>query len=126
MKAIYFSFFTASLFLFSCTNESEKNNTSTASLADILHSHVDSSVKAGDDFFEYTNGGWLKANPIPASESGWGIFNLVEDENQTRIKTISEEATGVHAAKGTPTQQIGDFFSSGMDSVAVEKNDIAS
>ena len=123
MKVIYFSFFTASLFLFSCKNEN--NNNSNATLADILHAHIDTTIQAGDDFFEYTNGGWLKANPIPASESGWGIFNLVEDENQTRIKTISEEATSAHAAKGTPTQQIGDFFSSGMDSMAVEKNDIA-
>jgi putative endopeptidase len=123
MKVIYFSFFTASLFLFSCKNEN--NNNSNAALADILHAHIDTTIQAGDDFFEYTNGGWLKANPIPASESGWGIFNLVEDENQTRIKTISEEATSAHAAKGTPTQQIGDFFSSGMDSMAVEKNDIA-
>jgi putative endopeptidase len=123
MKVIYFSFFTTSLFLFSCKNEN--NNNSNAALADILHAHIDTTIQAGDDFFEYTNGGWLKANPIPASESGWGIFNLVEDENQTRIKTISEEATSAHAAKGTPTQQIGDFFSSGMDSMAVEKNDIA-
>ncbi len=123
MKVIYFSFFTASLFLFSCKNEN--NNSSNTALVDILNSHIDTTVKAGDDFFEYTNGGWLKANPIPASESGWGIFNLVEDENQTRIKTISEEATSVHAAKGTPSQQIGDFFSSGMDSVAVEKDDVA-
>jgi putative endopeptidase len=123
MKVIYFSFFTASLFLFSCKNENSNN--SNAALADILHAHIDTTIQAGDDFFEYTNGGWLKANPIPASESGWGIFNLVEDENQTRIKTISEEATSLHAAKGTPTQQIGDFFSSGMDSMAVEKNDIA-
>jgi putative endopeptidase len=123
MKVIYFSFFTASLFLFSCKNEN--NNNSNAALADILHAHIDTTIQAGDDFFEYTNGGWLKANPIPASESGWGIFNLVEDENQTRIKTISEEATSAHAAKGTPTQHIGDFFSSGMDSMAVEKNDIA-
>jgi putative endopeptidase len=127
MKVIYFSFFTASLFLFSCKNQSENKSTaSTNALDDILHAHIDTTIHAGDDFFEYTNGGWLKANPIPASESGWGIFNLVEDENQTRIKTISEEATSVHAAKGTPSQQIGDFFSSGMDSVAVEKNDIAS
>ena len=123
MKVIYFSFFTASLFLFSCKNEN--SNSSNTALVDILNSHIDTTVQAGDDFFEYTNGGWLKANPIPASESGWGIFNLVEDENQTRIKTISEEATSVHAAKGTPSQQIGDFFSSGMDSVAVEKDDVA-
>ena len=124
MKVIYFSFFTASLFLFSCKNEN--NNSANTTLVDILNSHIDTTVQAGDDFFEYTNGGWLKANPIPASESGWGIFNLVEDENQTRIKTISEEATSVHAAKGTPSQQIGDFFSSGMDSVAIEKDDVAS
>lgn len=124
MKVIYFSLFTATCFFFSCKESSQNASNSSNSLGDILHSHIDTTVHAGDDFFEHTNGGWLKANPIPASESGWGIFNLVEDENLTRIKTISEEATSSHAAKGTPSQQIGDFFSSGMDSVAIEKNDV--
>ena len=47
---------------------------------DILVADMDTSVNPGDDFFAYANGGWLKRNPIPASESAWGIGNVVRDE----------------------------------------------
>ena len=114
-------------YLVSCKDSSTSSSfsNSVGNLGDILASHIDSTKVPGDDFFEYTNGGWLKANPIPASESGWGIFNLVDNENYGRIKKISEDATNMSAAKGTPEQQIGDFFSAGMDSAAIEKNDLS-
>ena len=89
---------------------------------DVLGSHIDSTVKAGDDFFSYANGGWLKNNPIPKSESGWGIFNLVADENYAQLKKISEDASAANSPKGSAKQQIGDFFFAGMDSVGIEKN----
>jgi putative endopeptidase len=99
-------------------------NSSSSKMSDILASHRDTTIVPGDDFFNYTNGGWIKENPIPKSESGWGIFNLVDEENLARVKRISEDATSTQAAKGTATQQIGDFFSAGMDSAAIEANGI--
>jgi len=88
---------------------------------DILTSHIDSSVSPANDFFEYANGGWIKRNPIPPSESSWGIGNLVQEEIYKRLLKINEEAETAHAAKGTITQKIGDFWKSGMDSVANDK-----
>lgn len=88
---------------------------------DVLGSHIDSLVHPGDDFFQYANGGWIKKNPIPPSENGWGIFNLVADENFSRLRKISEEASAQKASAGSATQQIGDFFFAGMDSANIEK-----
>jgi putative endopeptidase len=88
---------------------------------DALQSHIHDSIKAHQDFFQYANGGWLKKHPIPASESSWGIFQLVEKEINERIKKISESATAtINAKKGTNTQLIGDFFSAAMDSLSAE------
>jgi len=42
--------------------------------------NIDTSVKPGDNFFLYANGQWIKNNPIPADESGWGIGNLVQED----------------------------------------------
>ena len=39
---------------------------------DFLRANMDLSVNPGEDFFAYANGAWLKAHPIPASESGLG------------------------------------------------------
>ena len=33
-------------------------------VTDALLSHIDSTVKAGDDFFLFANGKWFKQNPI--------------------------------------------------------------
>ena len=32
----------------------------------------DTSVRPGDDFFQYVNGTWIKNNPIPPEYSRWG------------------------------------------------------
>ena len=124
MKLHYFIVLILVSLLFACKDNSNPTKTNSATIEDVLGSHIDTTVHPGDDFFSYANGGWLKNNPIPNSESGWGIFNLVADENYTQIKRISEEASANNSAKGTPQQQIGDFFYCGMDSLSIEKNGI--
>lgn len=115
---------TASLLgLFSCQEENKSTSKPAETQNDVLGSHINNTIQPGDDFFEYANGSWLKANQIPNNETGWGIFNLVDDENYARIKKISEDASSQNAAKGTPTQQIGDFFYTAMDSATINKND---
>ena len=88
---------------------------------DLLASHVDSMVNPGENFFLFANGAWLKANPIPASESGWGIGNLVVDELRAKIRTINEEAAHAHAAAGSDQQKISDYWTTGMDSAKADR-----
>jgi putative endopeptidase len=82
---------------------------------DFLAAHMDTSVDPGVDFFEYANGAWLKAHPIPASEAGWGIGNEVDDELYARLRGISESAAAKPRAPGSDQQKIGDFWSTAMD-----------
>ena len=89
---------------------------------DILKANIDSTVKPGDDFFEFANGGWTKSNPIPADESGWGIANLVNEELYKRKLAINEEA--VKDSKNAVSKMIGNFWQSGMDTVGIEKEGI--
>ncbi len=88
---------------------------------DAVFKNLDTTVKPGDDFFKYANGTWLKKNPIPAAYPAWGIGNVVEEELRDRLKKINLEAEKAGAAKGTSSQKIGDFYHSGMDTVAIEK-----
>jgi putative endopeptidase len=125
MKLSYVVLFSGMALLGACKDKESGSSKSAGTTDDVVSSHIDTTVHPGDDFFEYANGGWLKNNPIPQSESGWGIFNLVADENYAQIKKISEDASAAKSAKGTPQQQIGDFFYCGMDSASVEKNGIS-
>jgi putative endopeptidase len=92
---------------------------------DPIFKNLDTTVKPGDDFFKYANGGWLKKNPIPAAYSSWGIGNVVNEDIRNRLKKINEDALNAKADKGTSSQKIGDFYYSGMDTVNIEKQGIS-
>jgi putative endopeptidase len=79
------------------------------------------SVKAGDDFAEYSNGPWVKRNPIPAKETRWGAFNQLRDFNINAIKTILDETKDTKAAAGSIEKRVADFYAAAMDSLAIEK-----
>jgi len=82
----------------------------------------DKAVKPGDDFFEYVNGGWLKKNEIPGTESRWGAFNEV-DELRYKVlhQLLNEAAADKDAKEGTNRRKVGDYYASGMDSAALNK-----
>jgi putative endopeptidase len=77
--------------------------------------------KPGDDFYRYVNGNWLKNNPCPPSESRWSAFNVLDEENRTRISDLFKEIAAKDAKKGTDAQKIRDFYNTGMDSVKIDK-----
>ena len=82
---------------------------------------MDTTVEACTDFFQYANGTWLKSTEIPASESRWGTFNILADNNNTMLRQVLDRAAKSKAAAGTDSQLIGDFYSSCMDEAAIEK-----
>jgi putative endopeptidase len=95
-------------------------------VTDALASHIDSTIKAGDDFFLFANGKWFKQNPIPASEQSNGIWQLIQDTINAQIHHVCEfSATIKDAIKGTNKQKIGDYFYTGMDSVTLNKKGIS-
>ena len=65
-------------------------------------------------------GSWMKANPIPAEYSNWGTFTQLRDNNLTAMHTVLEAAAKAHAPAGSNEQKIGDFYSSCMDTTAIE------
>jgi putative endopeptidase len=93
---------------------------------DELVSHIDASVKPGDDFFLYANGTWFKEHPIPASEQNNGLWQLIQDTINAQVRTICETSARLtNAPAGSNKQKIGDFFLTGMDSVALNEHGTA-
>ncbi len=98
---------------------------SRAQEVDPLVSHIDNTVKPGDDFFLYANGKWFKDHPIPPSEQSNGLWQLIQDTINEQIRNVCESSSALmNAPKGSNKQKIGDFFYAGMDSLSLNKKGI--
>ncbi|WP_202630310.1 M13 family metallopeptidase [Sediminibacterium roseum] len=82
--------------------------------------NMDLSVKPGNNFYRYANGNWVKNNPVPASKTRWGSFDELRELSSKRLRTLLEDAAK-KPARTRKMQIIGDFYASGMDSIAIDK-----
>ncbi|HNY02901.1 MAG TPA: M13 family metallopeptidase, partial [Bacteroidales bacterium] len=107
----------------SCSNLSQKSGDAST---DPLATHIDSTVKPGDDFFLFANGKWFKEHPIPASEQSNGLWQLIQDTINAQVRNICEKAASATGEQpGSNKQKIGDFFYSGMDSVTLNRDGLS-
>lgn len=81
---------------------------------------MDTSIKPGDDFYDFVNGAWAKRTEIPADKSSWGGFGILRDLSDTRTRTIIEDMSKQANAAGSSAQKVGDFYASFMNEAAVE------
>ena len=86
---------------------------------------MDTTVKPGDNFYSYANGAWVKTAVIPDDQSGWGGFYTLEEDNLKKLNGILQEAARSNGAKGSIEQKTGDYYTAGMDTVAIEKKGAA-
>ncbi len=83
---------------------------------------MDTTANPAQNFYEYAVGNWVKNNPVPDEYSYWGSFTILAENNYKVLKEILEKAAkNKTAKKGSNIQKIGDFFSTGMDSIKIEE-----
>jgi putative endopeptidase len=105
---------TAALFT-SCAGKKEETKPTGPLAIDIAN--MDTTVRPQDDFYQYANGTWLKNNPVPSTDSRWGSFSQLMEDNLKKLKGILEETAKKENANGSNAQKIGDYFFTYMDSV---------
>lgn len=87
-------------------------------------------LQPGDDFYRYVNEQWLNKTEIPADQARWISFSILDDEVNTNIRKLIEEAGKAAKAEAkdsnkkdseksasskaaqTPTEQVGNLYSS--------------
>jgi predicted metalloendopeptidase len=83
---------------------------------------VDKALDPCTDFFQYACSKWVKANPIPADQAGWGTLNKLAIWNVAAIHNTLEQAAAPGGNKSPLEKKVGDYYSSCMDETTIGKS----
>jgi endothelin-converting enzyme/putative endopeptidase len=73
------------------------------------------------DFYQYTCGGWMKHNPIPADQSRWDVYSKLANDNLQFLWGTLDDLAKTSAKRTASQQKIGDYFASCMDTAAIDR-----
>ncbi|KAJ3510592.1 hypothetical protein NLJ89_g4586 [Agrocybe chaxingu] len=82
--------------------------------ASILSS-LDPSQDPCESFYNFANGGWLRAHPLPADKSSFGNFEFLSQQNQQVIQRILESNYSVGSVDDQILTKLRDFYTSCLD-----------
>lgn len=96
-----------------------------ASPRGIDRANLDPGVSAGQDFYDYACGGWMKAHPLTAEYSRYGTFDALGENNRKQVRGLVEDLAKQNAARGTNAQKVADLYNQGMDSIRLNREGAA-
>ena len=84
--------------------------------------NMDPSVRPGDNFYLYANGGYIARTKLPADRSSIGVFSILSDRSFEQIASIIEDTAKANAPAGSDERKIADLYHSYMDEAAIESH----
>ena len=108
-------FILAIFILVSCENEKIAENNK------LDFDGIDLEIKPGDNFFNYVNKTWLDKAIIADDQVGVGSYRFLNIPQKKLLENILEEVSSGMHKKGSADQMVGDFYSSGMDTIHINK-----
>ena len=90
-----------------------------------LTENLDTTYKAGEDFFQYATGGWQNANPITDEYARYGQFDALREKNREQLKELVLEQAAKESEPGSNAQKVGDLYKLVMDSTRRNSEGIA-
>jgi predicted metalloendopeptidase len=73
---------------------------------------LDRSVDPCVDFYKFSCGGWMKANPLPPDQARYGTFDQLQDHNREVLRKMLEAAEEDKPNRSPLNQKIGDYYQS--------------
>ena len=106
MKSRNILFF-AAIMMTACTG---KKNDSGLNLE-----NMNQTVRPGDNFYEYSDGGWMKNHPLTAEYSSYGSFDELAELNRQQLKDLIDGIVSSDNKPGTNAQKIADLYNLVLD-----------
>src|SRR5215467_3568703 len=119
MRQNFFILLIATILIVVSCNTSNESSTPSGKFIDV--SAMDSSVKPGDNFYLYANGGWIKRTEIPPTEAGLGSFLDLYNKTKGNLHFILDSLSKTTLVTGSVEQKATDFYASGMDTSLVDQ-----
>ena len=82
---------------------------------------ADKSLDPCNNFFQYACSKWIKANPIPSDQAGWGTFNALGIWNLAALHDTLESAANLSAKRTANETKVGDYYASCVDEDTINK-----
>ena len=86
---------------------------------------MDKTIKPGDDFYAYANGGWQKATEIPADRSDTGAHLIAFLNTEKQQNELLAGILGGSPAAGSNEARIKDFHTAYMDQAGIDAAGLA-
>ena len=86
---------------------------------------MDKSVKAGDDFYNFANGGWMKTTEIPADRSSIGGFYIADQKTEKQLGELIADIAKSDAAADSEKGKIRNLYSAFLNIAAIDKAGLA-
>jgi putative endopeptidase len=86
---------------------------------------MDRSIRPGDDFYRYANGGWLKTAAATAGQGSYDNRAILTEKTSRRVRDLIQEAAATPLPKGSVVQKVGDYYASFMDVDGIETKGLA-
>lgn len=90
--------------------------TKTEKVPGISLSDMDRKVRPQDNFYRYSNGGWIRKNPLKPAYSRFGTFDILRDTATSQIRHIVEELIAKPQTKGTNDYRVAVLYKQSLDS----------
>ena len=78
---------TAGFFCQICDEETKEEQEKSTAVRGLDRSNMDMTIEPNDNFYVYSNGNWMKKNPIPSGYSSWNTFQVSDDTKRGSSKT---------------------------------------
>lgn len=73
-------------------------------------SAMDTSVRPGDDFYNYVSGSWMKTAKIPADKPAWGSFYMLMEKTDEQCLSILDDLLKKEYPEGSEGEKIQTLY----------------